>query len=191
MAIRIEPGKGSLLRAAPRLLHILRVLNPGEFFLLTRAFVIMESMMQQLDPHFDFMAAFRDEIKRLTAQHFSMERIKDKTGRFAREMERMITDAPGDTRRALRRLAEGNMGRLQSPAIEALGGRINRNIKRLTDAIAAAALLIGGVMLVNAPRDSGWHHFVGELLVAAGVFSIIFVGIAVLRKDRGRGLGRR
>jgi ubiquinone biosynthesis protein len=148
-------------------------------------------MIRQLDPQFDFMGAFREEIKRLTTQHFSLERIKAKTGKFAHELERLMLDAPGDARRALRRIAEGNLGRLQAPAVEALGGRVSRNLKRLTDAIAAAALLIGGSMLVNAPRDTGWHHYFGEALVGAGVFGTLLVAIATMRPDRGRGRGRR
>jgi len=185
--VSIGDAFASLLRAGSR--H--GVHNPGEFFLLTRAFVILESMMRQLDPQFDFMGAFREEITRLTAQHFSLEQIKAKTGKVARELERMMVDAPGDLRRALRRIAEGNLGRMQAPAVEALGGRVSRNLKRLTDAIAAAALLIGGSMLVNAPRDIGWHHYFGEAMVGVGVFSTLLVGIAALRRDRGRGRGRR
>jgi ubiquinone biosynthesis protein len=176
----------SLLRAGSR--H--GVHNPGEFFLLTRAFVILESMIRQLDPHHNYMESFREEISRLTAKHFSAERIKEKTTKLARDLERLISDAPSDTRRLLRRVAEGNMGRVQLPAVEALGGSINRNIKRLTDAIAAAALLVGGSMLVSAPADTGWHHYFGEALVAAGVIATVLVGIAALRSDQGR-RGRR
>ena len=177
----------SLLRAGSR--H--GVHNPGEFFLLTRAFVILESMIRQLDPHHNYMESFREEISRLTAKHFSAERIKEKTTKLARDMERLISDAPSDTRRLLRRVAEGNMGRVQLPAVEALGGSINRNLKRLTDAIAAAALLIGGSMLVSAPAGTGWHHYFGEVLVVAGVIATFLVGIAALRSDQGRGRGRR
>jgi ubiquinone biosynthesis protein len=177
----------ALLRAGSRN----GVHNPGDFFLLTRAFVIMESMMRQLDPQFDFMEAFREEIKRLTVQRFSLERIKDKTGSFVREMERLINDAPGDTRRVLRRIAEGDLGRLQAPAVEALGGRVSRDLKRLTDAIVASALLIGGSMLVNAPLDAGWHHIFGEGMIVAGVFTTVTIGIAALRRERGRGQDRR
>jgi ubiquinone biosynthesis protein len=43
-----------LLRAGNR--H--RVRNPGEFFHLTRAFVIVESMMRMLDPNFDYIKHF-------------------------------------------------------------------------------------------------------------------------------------
>jgi ubiquinone biosynthesis protein len=176
----------SLLRAGSRN----GVHNPGEFFLLTRAFVLLESMIRQLDPHHNYMDSFREEISRLTAKHFSAERIKEKTTKLARDLERLISDAPSDTRRLLRRIAEGNLGRVQLPAVEALGGGINRNLKRLTDAIAAAALLIGGSMLASAQPDTSWHHYFGEALVMAGVIATVLVGIAALRSDQGRS-GRR
>ena len=179
--VSIGDAFDSLLRAGSR--H--GVHNPGEFFLLTRAFVILESMIRQLDPEHDYLGAFREEISRLTAQHFSMARIKDKTGKLAREMERLINDAPGDTRRVLRRFAEGNLGRLQAPAVEALGGRISRNLERLTGAIASAALVIGGAMLVIAPL-AGWHHILGETMIIVGIFGTLLVCIGALRRDRGR-----
>lgn len=185
--VSIGDAFDSLLRAGSR--H--GVHNPGEFFLLTRTFVILESMIRQLDPDHDYLGAFREEIARLTAQHFSLARVKEKTTKLGREMERLMNDAPGDTRRILRHFAEGNLGRLQAPAVEALGGRISRNLERLTGAIAAGALVIGGAMLVAAPLDSGWHHLAGQLMVAAGTLGTLIVWIGILRQDRGRGRGRR
>jgi ubiquinone biosynthesis protein len=185
--VSIGDAFDALLRAGSR--H--GVHNPAEFFLLTRAFVILESLIRQLDPQHNYLESFREEITRLSAKHFSLDRIKDKTGKLARELERLLSDAPGDTRHILRRFAEGNLGRMQIPAVEALGGSINRNLKRLTDAIAAAALLIGGSMLAIAAPKDGWHHYFGEALVIAGVVAILFVGLAALRRDRGRGRGRR
>jgi ubiquinone biosynthesis protein len=185
--ISIGDAFNSLLRAGSRN----GVHNPGEFFLLTRAFVILESMIRQLDPHHNYMDSFRDEISRLTAKHFSPERIKEKTTKFVRELERMLIDAPSDTRRILRRVAGGNIGRMQVPAVEALGGSISRNLKRLTDAIAAAALLIGGSMLVNSQHDTSWLHYLGEAMIGAGIVATLLVGIAALRSDQGRGRGRR
>lgn len=185
--VSIGDSFDSLLRAGSR--H--GVHNPGEFFLLTRTFVILESMIRELDPDHNYLTSFREEITRLTEKHFSLERIKEKTTKLAREMERLISDAPGDTRRVLRRIAEGNLGRLQAPALEALGGRIGRNLERLTGAIASAALVIGGAMMVAAPRDAGWHHNAGQAMVIAGVFGTFLVSISVLRRDHGRGSGRR
>jgi len=179
--VSIGDAFDSLLRAGSR--H--GVHNPGEFFLLTRAFVILEALIRQLDPNHNYMGSFREEISRLTAKHFSLESIKATTTSLARELERLITDAPGDTRRSLRRIAEGNLGRLQVPGIEALGGRISRDLERLTGAIAAAALVVGGAMLVLAPLG-GWHHVLGETMVVGGIFGTLIISIGALRRARHR-----
>ena len=171
----------SLLRAGSR--H--GVHNPAEFFLLTRTFVILESMIRQLDPEHDYLKSFREQIARLTAQHFSLARIKEKTGKLAREVERLVSDGPGDTRRILRRFAEGDLGRLQAPALEALGGRVSRNLERLTGAIAAAALVIGGAMLVLTPLG-GWNHALGETMIVIGIIGIVMIWIGAFSRDRGR-----
>jgi ubiquinone biosynthesis protein len=177
--VSIGDALDSLMRAGSRN----GVHNPGEFLLLTRAFVILESMIGQLVPDFNYMESFREEISRLSAQHFSPARIKEKTSRLVREMERLMSDAPGDARRVLRRIAEGNLGRL--PGLEALGGRFSRNLERLASAIAFAALVIGGSMLLLTPMG-GWHHVLGETMIVSGIVGMLIGGIRVLRRDHGR-----
>jgi ubiquinone biosynthesis protein len=185
-AVSIGNAFDSLLRAGSRN----GVHNPAEFFLLTRVFVILEAMIRQLAPEHNYMESFREEISRLTSQHFSLPRIKAKTGTFARELERMIMDAPGDTRRILRRFAGGDLGSLQAPSIEALGGRISRILERLTIAMASAALVIGGSMLTIA-SSADYHHLLGETMIVAGITGTLIVWIGTLRRDHGRGGGRR
>lgn len=153
--------------------------NPAEFFLLTRAFVILESMISELAPNHDYLKSFRDEISRLSTQHFSVDRIKEKTTKLAREMERLLEGAPSDTRRILRKFAEGNLGRL--PGIEALGGRLSRNLERLTGALAYAALVVSGSLLLLTPMG-GWHHTLGETMVISGVLGMLLTGIGAWRR---------
>jgi ubiquinone biosynthesis protein len=131
------------------------------------------------------MESFREEISRLTALHFSPARIKDKTTRFARELERLTNDGPGDLRRILRHVAEGNLGRVQAPVLEALGDRVSRDLERLAVAIAYAALVIGGSMLLFA-QLGGWHHILGEVMVVTGFLNMLFTRIGAWRRDRGR-----
>lgn len=171
----------ALLRAGSRN----GVHNPGEFFLLTRAFVILESMVRQLAPEHNYMESFREEISRLTALHFSPARIKDKTTRFARELERLTNDGPGDLRRILRRIAEGNLGQVQAPALEALGARVSLDLERLAGAIAFAALVVAGSMLLFA-QLGGWHHILGEVMVVSGFLGMLITRIGAWRRDRAR-----
>ena len=168
----------SVLRAGSRN----GVHNPGEFVLLSRAFVILESMISQLAPDFNYMESFRHEISRLRAQHFAPDRIKEKSTTLARDIERLIIDAPGDTRRALRRIAEGDLGRL--PGLEALGGRLSRNLDRLARAIAFAALVISGSMLLLTPIG-GWHHILGEAMIISGIGGMVIAGISAMRRGHG------
>ena len=172
--VSIGDAFNSLLRAGSRN----GVHNPGEFFLLTRAFVILESMILQLAPDHKYMESFSEEITRLTSQHFSVKRIKEKTTKLGRELERLISDAPDDTRRILRRIAEGNLGRVQAPVLESLGSRFNHNLERLAGAMISASLVVSGALLVVAPRDGGWHHNVGELMIISGIIGILikFIG---------------
>jgi len=157
--------------------------NPSEFFLLTRAFVILEAMVGKLAPDYNYMESFRDQISRLTAKHFSLERIKVKTTKVAREMERLLTDGPADTRRVLRRIAEGDLGRL--PGLEAVGARFNRNLERLTSAIVFAALVIGGSMLLTT-WTGGWHHNLGETMIIVGIVGMLIAPIRARRRDQGK-----
>jgi ubiquinone biosynthesis protein len=180
--VSIGDAFDSLLRAGSQN----GVHNPGEFFLLTRAFVILESMIRELAPGHSYMESFREEISRLTAQHFSLARMKEKTTKLARELERLISDAPGDTRRILRRMAEGDLGRVQAPALEVLAGRFSRNIARLTGAIAFAALVIGGSMLLMTPM-AGWHDTLGGTMVIGGIVGMLIMRIGAWLRDRGRG----
>jgi ubiquinone biosynthesis protein len=143
-------------------------------------------MIRELDPDHDYLESFRAEISRLTAQHFSLERIKEKTGKLARELERLMSDAPGDTRRVLRRIAEGDLGRLQAPAVEALGGRVSRNLERLTGAIISAALMVAGGLMISAPQDAGWHHDGGQTMIVAGIFWALIITFKTWSRDQGR-----
>ncbi len=153
--------------------------NPSEFFLLTRAFVLLESLVSALAPEHNYMESFRKEISRLTAKHFSRAQIKEKTTTLMRELERLVKDAPGDTRRILRRIAEGNLGRL--PSLDALAGRLSRNLGRLAAAIAYAALVIGGSMLLMTPMGD-WHDIVGKIMLLSGTVGMIVTGIGALRR---------
>jgi ubiquinone biosynthesis protein len=169
----------SLLRAGSRN----GVHNPAEFLLLARTFVILESMSRRLAPDHDYLGSFRGEIARLTAQHFSATRIVEKTTRLARELERLTNDGPGDMRRVLLRIANGDLGRVRAPALEVLGTRASHDLERLAVAIMLAALVIGGSTYAQL---SGWHHELGDNLVVAGVFGMGIFFVSSWLRARAR-----
>ena len=154
------------------------VRNPGEFVQLTRAVVILESMIRQLAPDHDYMQSFREQFSRLTAKYLSAERVTNKTGKFGRDLMRLMSEGPSDTRRILHRFAEGDLGRL--PRLEALGERLDRNVERLAGAVVYGSLVIGGALLSLTPR-SAMHH-AGALMISCGVLGIAMAAIGAVRR---------
>ncbi len=151
--------------------------NPGEFVSLTRAVVILESMIRQLAPNHDYMQSFREQFSRLTVKHLSVERVKDKTGKFGRDLMRLLSEGPNDTRRILHRIAEGDLGRL--PRLEALGERLDRNAERLSASVVYGSLVISGSLLSLTPN--GAHH-VGAVMITCGVIGIVLGALGALRR---------
>lgn len=178
--VSIGDAFDSLLRAGTRN----GVRNPAEIILLTRAFVILESMSRELAPNHNYVESFREEISRLTAMHFSPARIKDQATKFAMDLERLVSEAPSDMRRVLRRLAEGH-GMVQAPALEALGVRVSDNMERLSGAIGSGALVIGGAMLLTA-RLGGWLDILGGIMVVVGFLAMFLIRIGTFGRDRAR-----
>lgn len=159
--------------------------NSAEIILLSRAFVLLESMSSELAPEHSYLESFREEVSRLTAKHFSPTQIKDKTTKFAFELERLIIDAPGDTRRALRRFAEGDLGRIQAPILENLASRVSYNLERLGSAVSFAALVVGGSMLLLA-QLGGWHHLLGEVMLISGFAGMFISRVNAWFRKRAR-----
>jgi hypothetical protein len=68
--------------------------------------------------------------------------------------------------------------------LEDLGGRVSHNLERLAGAVAFAALVVGGSLLLIA-RLGGWHHRLGEIMILSGFFGMFIRGIGGwLRKRR-------
>jgi len=179
--VSIGDAFDSLLQAGTRN----GVRNSPEIILLSRAFVILEAMSRQLAPEHNYVESFREEASRLTAQHFSLSRIKEKSTTFAFELERLVLDAPGDTRRVLRRVAEGDLGSVQAPALEGLASRMSHDLERLATAITFAALVMGGALLLFSGLG-GYHHLLGEAMIVVGFAGMIVIRVGEWLRARRR-----
>ena len=74
---------------------------------------------------------------------------------------------------------------MQAPALEALTNRVTRNLKQLALAIAFAALVVSGTMLLFSPMG-GWHHLLGVTMIISGILGILIIRIGAWIRDRGR-----
>lgn len=169
---------GDALQSLVRVGSNHRIRNPGPILLLTRAFLLAEAVMRDLDPTLSVAQAFQDELERVAVRRYAPSRLFDDARRLQHELERLAATAPGDLRRTLRRLADGDMGQVHIPTLERTERRATRGIERLTGAVASAALLIAGGLLVVA---GSWHRYAGDVLLLLGVLGTAIVGLGAWR----------
>ena len=154
-----------------------RIRNPGQVLLLARAFLIAEAVMRRLDPDVNVVDLFGTEVRRIELRRYAPERLLRDGRTLIRDLERVLREAPSDVRRALGRIGEGDLGRVHAPGLEAAGQRASRSIERLTGAIVSAALVVAGALLVGLP---GWHHSLGNVLLAIGILGAIATAVGAL-----------
>jgi hypothetical protein len=96
-------------------------------------------------------------------------------------------DEPKAVREALEELGLTflKFGQVLAPGLESLGNRLSRNPGRLTSAIAYAALVIGGSMLLMNPM--GYRHDkLGITKVVSGIAGMLITGIVALRRNHNQ-----
>lgn len=137
--------------------------------------------MRQLNPQLNPVQIFREELTHLALHRSDPKHLLGEGRKIASEFEKFSREFPANAQRALKRLANGDIGKNYAPEVETLARRISRNTERLTGAVASAALVVGGSLLVLV---GGWHRWVGDALIVVGIAGTFAVALGVLRKPR-------
>lgn len=176
-----EVSVGDALRGLLRVGSDHRVRNPGVLLLLTRAFLIAESVLRQLDPDLNVVEVFRRQLGDIAARRYEPRRLAARALRAGHQMEQLLATAPTDLRRLLRRAADGELGRVHTPGLERLGVRLSRGLERLAGAVASAGLLVAGSMVVDG---AGWRPLLGQALLGVGILGSLAVAFGAWRAPR-------
>jgi predicted unusual protein kinase regulating ubiquinone biosynthesis (AarF/ABC1/UbiB family) len=135
---------------------------PQNLLYLARTVAILSGMCTGLEPDFNLWLQLAPYARKLVEEEASsgIDYWLDELG----EMLQTLLALPGQTSRVLSQ-AEGSGLLVRSPQVSLEVRSLTRSVDRLTGGIVFAALLIGGVMLVNAGNLS----YGGGLLGASGL----------------------
>jgi ubiquinone biosynthesis protein len=176
-----EVSVGDALQRLLRIGSRHRVRNPGAILLLTRAFLIVEGVLRRLDPGISVVAVFGDEVRAITAERYSPAHLAERAKHALREFDLLMANAPNDLRRLLRRAGDGDLGRVYAPGVERLAQRLSRDVERLAGAVASAALLVAGSMVVGM---DGWRGGLGTGLLIVGILGSLGVALGAWNRSR-------
>jgi len=161
-----EVSVGLALESLLRLGSQHRIRNPGSLLMLSRAFLTLEAVMRDLDPDLSVIDAFREAAPGIARKRFAPERLLSDAGEMGRQLERFVRESPAELRRALRRLADGDLGEVQirdHPTLTELHGR---QLGLLLRTVAAGFLAMAGAVLL---QEQGWRLVTGAVLLSLGV----------------------
>lgn len=135
---------------------------PQNLIYLARTVAILSGMCTGLNPDFNLWGQLAPFARKLVEEETSsgLDYWLDEIG----EMLQTLLALPGQASRVLAQ-AEGSGLMVQAPQVTREVRSLARSVDRLTGGIVFAALLIGGIMLVN----TGNSAFGGGLLGAAGL----------------------
>jgi len=174
-AISLGTTLEGLLRAGSR--HGVR--NPGSLLLLSRAFITLEAVTKQLDPNLNIVEIVAEALPDIARKRYSASRIAADAAEIARNVDRLIRQAPHDLRRVLRRLNEGDLGAVQVREHPTVSDERERAVRLIIRTIAAGFLTIAGaVMMVGAELELwDWRLLLGILLTGAGLTGLAATGV--------------
>ncbi len=147
---------------------------PQNLIYLARTVAILSGMCTGLNPDFNIWGQLAPFARKLVQQEASsgLDYWLDELG----EILQTLLALPGQTSRVLAQ-AEGSGLMVQAPEVSREMRSLVRSVDRLTGGLVFGALLIGGVMLVNAGNDS----FGAGLLGASGLTLLWILGSTISR----------
>jgi ubiquinone biosynthesis protein len=143
-----------------------------EMLLLTRAFVIAEALLRQLDPGVNVIEVFRGQVGRLEGLRFAPDAVVRDGADMLRALEQTARDLPRNAEKILRRLGKGELGRVRDEGLTREVEALKHAVGASTAAIAGGAAVIAAAVLMTG--SAGVLFWVG---LGAGVVG----GLALIR----------
>ncbi|MCK5312303.1 MAG: AarF/ABC1/UbiB kinase family protein [Desulfobacteraceae bacterium] len=124
---------------------------PPDFFLMIKAFVVVEGIAKRLDPDFDMTSHAIPYVKAIKLKKFSPSRITENVGEIVRDSWKLMQFFPGDLRELLHIAKQGKMNmNLKISGLDKILETHDQTSNRIAFAIIIAALIMGSAQLINS-----------------------------------------
>jgi predicted unusual protein kinase regulating ubiquinone biosynthesis (AarF/ABC1/UbiB family) len=146
---------------------------PNDLLMLVRTVAILSGMCTGLDPNFNLWGQLEPYARKLVAEEtssaFSLDNILEQLGGIVQ----VLVALPAQASRVLAQIETSGLT-VQSPQVTREVRALGRSVNRLTGGVIFAALLVGGVMLVNADNVTAANVLFGA--AGATLLWVLFGG---------------
>lgn len=172
----LSVGEVTLGQALSELISIARRYRlrlPPVFPLLAKALLTAEGLARSIDPTINVYEVARPYARRLLAERYSPNSLKETAEERAFEYARYAEDYPEQVRQLLTELSDGELEvQLRHGGLDELVGEVDVLANRLVFAVVTGALLIGSSML-------GAFDLGGPAMPYIGIGVVPFIGFTL------------
>ncbi len=150
-----------------------RLSIPSDLLLVNKALLILESIGRELDPHFDFFAAFEPYAAKLARKRYSPSKLYEKAGRTATELGDFVFIVPKQLKQIVRKVLKDDFHiKMTHIGLDRLIGDMDRSSNRLAFGMIIAAILISSAIM----HGTG----VGPKIMGMSMLGFVSFGLAFI-----------
>jgi ubiquinone biosynthesis protein len=164
-----EMNIGRVLVEATKIATHYDIKIPGDWMLVFKAILTVESMGRILDPQFDLLSAGRELARDLVKNQYSWQRISRDLMWIGKDMASLLQVLPRQLRWMLRKFSSNDFAiEVKSPAFEEMRKQLDLNGRRTSLSILGAGLFIASSLALQ--------HATGHKLWDYPILAVIYFG---------------
>lgn len=126
------------------------IMLPADLAMLFKAFITMEGLGRQLDPHFQLVDHLAPFVRQLVLARYKPKAILQRSRATLQDGFNMLTSLPRDLIRMTRDIRHGKFRiNLDLKRLEQFGQQIDKSVNRLTMGIVTGCLIIGSSIVMT------------------------------------------
>ena len=180
---------GTLFTEASEINRRHDIVIPAELSMLFKAVGIVGAVVAELDPDLNLLELIRPRIRKALSERFSPQSVARSTTLVGWDALSILRHAPGQLRRALRRLSSGSWElHVRHENLDRLIRELDRSGNRIAFSLVIAAIIVGSSLVFSAATDLTLLGVKVQYFGVAGFFIAGILGLglgwAIMRSGR-------
>jgi len=180
--IRIGPVFQEIIKIAVK--HHIHI--PREMVMVSRSSLLLESLVERLDPTLDWVTALQPLIRKLIQHRFDPSRLMKKAKDYTVNTATSLAEIPDMLQQVLRRIEEGKVQlTIEHLYFEEFMQKTGRLGNRLSFSLIIASIIIGTSLIAQKSADSFlWRLPISELGFIIAVMMGLWLIISIIRSGK-------
>lgn len=178
---------GEVLQEMIRISLKYHIIIPRELIAVSRSIVLLESLVERLDPQLNWIESLTPYSKKLLKERLSPAYLSKKSARYLGHLGGLLRELPDSAYQIIKKMDEGKLQLiLEHQHFDRFIQKINLIGNRLSFSLIISALIVGTASLLSqrAAPSFLWHLPIAELGFVVAVFLGIWLLISIIRSRK-------